>query len=337
MAGGAVGVLGVRRGGRDAVAGAAGGGGGIGPGGGIARVAAGEGAVAVDVGAGRAVPGRRGASRPGDGPEGNLGRPVRVGVAGGDDVALGAGERVAVLQVEGVGADRTGGGGGLALRAPGRRGGHARVQGGVGAGRIAVAGGAGEVRDVDLAIDVGGEVDGGRGVAGVAAAAVRGRAHVGVRSRGRKAVAGAAGGCAGLGPDRGVGGGAAHEAAVAVGGRAGGAVPGGDRSAGGGERAEGEVHLSVGVGGSGGDDVALGASDRRADCSALEVELVGADGAVGRGDFALGSFGGCGGELGVGHRGLTRPVAMAQGASFALAWGAAVRSVQRCRTRVSTT
>jgi len=308
------------------VAGAAGRGDRARPGRSVGGVPASEGTVAVHVGAGGAVPRRARGARSGQRPEGDLGGAIRVGGARGNDVALGAGEGVAGLQVEGVGAHGAGGDGRLTLGAPGRRGREPGIQRRVGSGRVAVTGGAGQAGDVDLAVHVRGEVDGGRGVSGVAASAVRAGADVGMGCCGRQAVAGPARIGARLRPDRRVGGVAAHEAAVAVGGRARRAVPERSGAAGRGERAEGEVDLSVGVGGGGGDRVALGAGDGRADGAVLEVKLVGADRA-GRGvGFSLGAFWGCGRKLRIGGRRLPRTVSMAQGASFASTFCAAACS-----------
>ena len=333
----AVGALGVRGNRRNAVAGAAGGRGGAGPGRSVGPVPTSERPVAVDVGAGGAVPGGGGASRRGDGPERDLGRAVRVARARGDDVALGAGEGGAVLQVERVCAHGAGGRGRLALRALGGRGREAGVQRRVGPGRVPVAGGAGQVGDVDLAVHVRGQVDGGRGVAGVAAAAAGAVPTSGVRRRGRQAVAGSAGGRAGLGPHRGVGGIPAREAAMAVGGRAGGAVPEGNRAAGRGERSEGEVDLSVGVRCGRRDDVALGAGDRGADRAVLEVKLVGAYRPGGNVDLTIASFGGGSRERRVERGRLTSPVAVAERASFASADYPSVRPAGGRRTRVGAT
>ena len=125
---------------------------------------------------------------------------------------------------------------------------------------VAVAAGAAGRRHVDHAVHVGGEVDGGGGVAGVAGRAV---GVLGVRSGGRHAVAGAAGRWRRGRSRSGVGGVPAGEGAVAVDVGAGGAVPGGARAARRRERSEGEVDGSVGVGRRGRNDVALGAGDGR--------------------------------------------------------------------------
>jgi len=318
VAGGAVGVLRVRRGRGQAVAGAAGLCGGARPHRGVGRVPAGEGAVAVDVGAGGSVPGRGRSARPRERAEGHVGRAVGVGRARRQHVALGAGEEVAVAEVERVGADRARRRGGLALRALRRRGGELGIQRGIGPRHVAVAGGAGEAGDVDLAVHVVREVDGGRGVARVASRAV---GILRVRSGGRQPVAGAAGVRAGGRPVGSVGGVAAGEAAVAVRRRAGGAVPDRGGSAARGEGAEGHVDLAVRVAGGGGDDVALGAGDRRADGPVDQVALVSAHGAGARGRFTLRPNGGGSGQHGVRRRRRPCPVAMAQRARLAASAG----------------